>query len=101
MVALNTVITPALKAEGLAREVVRTLQQMRKEAGFEVSDRIHTTYQTADAGLAAAIQQHADAIGQETLSLRLDAAEPAAGAYVATADLDGAGVTLGVRRAGA
>ncbi len=100
VVALNTVITPALKAEGLAREVVRTIQQMRKDAGFEVSDRIHTTYQTEDAGLAEAIELHAAAIRQETLSLSLDAAGPAAGAYVATVDLDGAGVTMAVRRAG-
>ncbi|MBE2232661.1 MAG: isoleucine--tRNA ligase [Anaerolinea sp.] len=101
VVALNTVITPELKAEGLARELVRQLQQMRKEAGFEVSDRIHATYQTEDAELAAAIGQHAAAIRQETLSLSLDAAGPAADAYVATTDLDGAGVTVGVRRAAA
>jgi isoleucyl-tRNA synthetase len=88
-----------LKAEGLAREVVRQIQQMRKDAGFEVSDRIHATYETDDVGLAAAIQQHADAIRQETLCLRLDASGPHAGAYVAAGDFDGAGVTMGVRRA--
>jgi isoleucyl-tRNA synthetase len=99
VVALDTVITPELKAEGLAREVVRHVQQMRKDAGFELSDRIQTTYQTSDAGLAAAIQQYAGYIQQETLSLSLDAAEPAAGSFVQTGDFDGAVVAVGIRRA--
>ncbi len=100
VVALDTVITPELKAEGLAREVVRHVQQMRKDADFQLSDRIQATYQTADAGLAAAIQQYGGYIQQETLSLSLDAGEPAADAYVATGDFDGAVVTVGIRRAG-
>ncbi len=99
VVALDTVITPELKAEGLAREVVRHIQQMRKDAGFEVSDRIHATYDTDDAGLAAAVEQHADAIRQETLCLSLDASGPHADAFVAAGDFDGALVTVGVRRA--
>jgi isoleucyl-tRNA synthetase len=99
VVALDTVITPELKAEGLARELVRHIQQMRKDADFELSDRIHATYQTDDAGLAAASQQHAGYIQQETLSLSLDAAEPAAGAFVAAGDFDGALVTVSIRRA--
>jgi isoleucyl-tRNA synthetase len=99
VVALDTVITPELKAEGLAREVVRQIQQMRKDAGFELSDRIHATYETDDAGLDAAIRQHAEYIQQETLSLSLHASGPHAEAYVAAGDFDGAVVTVGVRRA--
>jgi isoleucyl-tRNA synthetase len=99
VVALDTVITPELKAEGLAREVVRHVQQMRKDAGFELSDRIHATYLTTDAGLAAAIQQYASYIQQETLSLSLEADELATDAFVAAADFDGAGVAVGIRRA--
>ncbi len=100
VVALDTVITPELKAEGLAREVVRHIQQMRKDAGFQLSDRIHATYQTADAELAAAVQQQVGYIQQETLSLSLDATEPAAGSFVQTGDFDGAVVTVGIQRAG-
>lgn len=99
VVALDTVITPELKAEGLAREVVRHIQQMRKDAGFELSDRIHATYDTDDSGLDAAIRQHAEYIQQETLSLSLHASGPHAEAYVAAGDFDGAVVTVGVRRA--
>jgi isoleucyl-tRNA synthetase len=100
VVALDTVITPELKAEGLGREVVRRIQQMRKDAGFELSDRIHTSYRTASAELAAAIAQLAEAIKQETLSLSLTAGSPVAGAYIDTGDVDGGEITLGVRLAG-
>jgi isoleucyl-tRNA synthetase len=101
VVALDTVITPELKAEGQAREVVRTIQQMRKDAGFQVSDRIYATYQTDDPGLAAAIQQHASVIQQETLSLSLDAVEPVADATSTAADFDGAVVVVAIRRVNA
>ena len=70
-VALDTIITPELKAEGLAREVVRRIQQMRKDAGFDLSDRIYTTYRTDSVDLAGVVMQLADSIKQETLSLSL------------------------------
>ncbi|MDW8317917.1 MAG: class I tRNA ligase family protein [Anaerolineae bacterium] len=101
VVALDTVVTPELRAEGLAREVVRRIQQMRKDAGFALSDRIHTTYATDDAELAAAIQAHAAYIQNETLSLSLIAGQPAAGAWTLAEELDGASLTLGVARAAA
>jgi isoleucyl-tRNA synthetase len=100
VVALDTVITPELKAEGLARAVVRRVQQMRKDAGFELSDRIHTTYQTTDAALSVAIQGQSDYIQQETLSLTLTVGDPALGAHVDSGDVDGAALTLGVVKAG-
>jgi isoleucyl-tRNA synthetase len=99
VVALDTTITPELRAEGLAREVVRRIQQMRKDAGLELSDRIHTTYQTGDDELATAVDQHADYIAQETLSLSLHRRDPVAGAYRETTQVDGEEITLGIRRA--
>lgn len=98
VVALDTVITPELKAEGLAREVVRRLQQMRKDAGLELSDRIHATYQTTDAELTAAIQQHMAYIQSETLSVSLALDDPTPGAYVDSGAIDGAMLTLGVSK---
>ena len=76
-VALDTMISSLLKAEGLARGVVRRIQQMRKDAGFDLSDRIHTTYRTDSVDLAGVMTQLADSIKQETLSLSLLAGEPA------------------------
>ncbi len=101
VVALDTIITPELKAEGLAREVVRRIQQMRKDAGFDLSDRIHTTYRTDSVDLAGVVTQLADSIKQETLSLSLLAGEPVEGAYTDTGDVDGDVITLAVSRASA
>ncbi|MCB0254824.1 MAG: isoleucine--tRNA ligase [Anaerolineae bacterium] len=100
VVALDTTITPALRQEGLAREVVRRLQQMRKDAGFELSDRIHTTWLTGDEDLAAAIEAQAAYIMQETLSLSLERSLPGSDAHSETAEIDEATVALGLTKAG-
>ena len=52
LVALDTQPTPALEAEGLAREVAHRLQTMRKTAGFEISDRVEASIGGDDATLA-------------------------------------------------
>ena len=69
-VRLETEITEPLKLEGLAREVVRVIQDRRKRMGFNVEDRIDTRY-VADGLLARAIERHADYIKTETLSVTL------------------------------
>jgi isoleucyl-tRNA synthetase len=96
-VAITTEITPELAAEGAAREVVRRIQEMRREAGFGLADRITTWYQ-ADAELSAVIETHAGYIKAETLSVELIAGEPGTGAHRAEQEIDGARVVLGVRR---
>src|SRR5205823_160453 len=48
LVVLDTAVTPELAAEGVARDVVRVVQQARRDAGFEVSDRITLTVLAAD-----------------------------------------------------
>ena len=68
---LDTEITEELRLEGLAREVVRVIQDRRKKLGLNVEDRIHTRYE-ADGMLLRAIQKHADYIKNETLSLTLE-----------------------------
>ncbi|MEO0107563.1 MAG: DUF5915 domain-containing protein [candidate division WOR-3 bacterium] len=67
LVALDTTITKELRHEGLARELVRRLQNLRKEAGFDVADRIQLRYQ-ATPELAAAITAFASYISQEVLA---------------------------------
>jgi isoleucyl-tRNA synthetase len=67
-VKLDTVITEELKLEGLAREVVRAIQDRRKKLGLNVEDRIDTRYD-ADGLLVRALQRHADYVKNETLSV--------------------------------
>ena len=98
LVALDTTLTPELLAEGLARELVRNIQDARKAAGFEIADRISVTLGGASAGVAAVVQQYGAYIRSETLAETLTLDEPAAGAHTETLDLDDAQVVLGVAR---
>jgi isoleucyl-tRNA synthetase len=66
--ALDLVITPELKAEGLSREVIRHIQAARKAAGLNVDDRIKASVTTEDAELTEAIRTHAHAITGEVLA---------------------------------
>jgi isoleucyl-tRNA synthetase len=96
-VAIDTTITSALRTEGLARELVRRLQVMRKDAGFNIEDRI-TTYSEAEGELAEAVATWADYIKAETLSIALVTAAPPPEAYTETHTIDGMTITLGVQR---
>jgi isoleucyl-tRNA synthetase len=68
--ALETTLTPELVKEGLAREFVRRVQDLRKTAGLEISDRIDVVYEASPL-LADAIGENADYIGNETLALSM------------------------------
>jgi isoleucyl-tRNA synthetase len=70
-VVLNTEVTPELEAEGLARDMVRAIQQARKDAGLNVSDRIRTTVTAAQTVLDALLA-NAELVKTETLTLELD-----------------------------
>ncbi|QTF71727.1 isoleucine--tRNA ligase [Arthrobacter woluwensis] len=72
-VVLNTEVTPELEAEGVARDIVRAIQQARKDAGLEVSDRIRTRV-GADQATVDALEAHRELVKGETLSLELDLA---------------------------
>ena len=70
VVALDTNLTPELVSEGLARELVNRIQNLRKDTSLEVTDRIHLTLQ-ADPTLLAAAETHRDFITTETLCTTL------------------------------
>ena len=67
-VSLDFEITPELKAEGLAREVIRAVQSARKKAGLNVDDRIKLSLNSDDEALNLAIKQFEDEIAKETLA---------------------------------
>ena len=94
VVALDTVLTDALLAEGLAREVVRRINDARKAAGFDISDRIATHY-LATPKLDAAILAFADYIKSETLSETLQTGD-AADAHTSSDEFDGEKLTIGL-----
>lgn len=90
-VLLNLQVTEELEREGTARDAIRHVQQARKDADLNVSDRISLKL-TADAESLAALEQHSDFIARETLALELDLIQG-----VAEGDLSiGAGGKLGI-----
>ena len=90
LAALNTALDDALIAEGLAREVVRRVQTLRKDADFDIADHIALRYEASDR-LAAAIAAHAAYIGAETLADQVEAGSAADGFTSATFGPDPAG----------
>jgi isoleucyl-tRNA synthetase len=67
-IALSLIITPELKREGMARDFVRQVQQLRKDADLEIEDRIRVFYVTDDAEVLAAIKDWDEYIRSETLA---------------------------------
>ncbi|MGY2128047.1 isoleucine--tRNA ligase [Blastococcus sp. SYSU DS0617] len=71
-VALDLTLTPELERAGLFREVVRLVQEARKNAGLEVSDRIELSW-TAEGAVAQAVEEHAEQLAAEVLAVRVQA----------------------------
>ena len=97
MVAVDATITPELAEEGLARELVHRIQNMRRSANFDLTDRIVTYYQGPDE-LGNVMTRHAAYIQLETLTEEIVHGEPVEGAETETAKIEGMEVVLGVRR---
>jgi isoleucyl-tRNA synthetase len=96
-VAIDSVITPELKLEGLAREFVRRVQDLRKTADFEISDRIRLVY-SATPKLTQAVNEFSKYIKNETLTLELVAGEPSPQMTQIVSEFDGETVKLGVEK---
>ena len=91
-VALDLELTKELRLEGMARELVRLVQDARKAAGLDVSDRISLGFETVGE-LAEAIGEHSSYICGETLATSLDGPQPD-GSYSSEAQVDGTSVKL-------
>jgi isoleucyl-tRNA synthetase len=93
--ALVTDLTPELVQEGLAREFVRRVQDLRKTADLDVADRIEL-FIDASKGLKSAIHAHREYITAETLTTNLLFDSPPAGAPTVEDSFDGEKVTVGL-----
>jgi len=95
-VALDTGLDDALIAEGTAREFVNRIQNMRKDAGFEVTDRINIYYKAPD-NVLAMLESMRAYIQNETLAARLSQGYQD-GEFSSTFDLNGTTVQAGIER---
>jgi isoleucyl-tRNA synthetase len=100
LIGLDTVLTPELELEGLAREVVSRVQRLRRDSGLDVADRIQLGVATGGR-LAAAVARHRDYVTGETLALRLtfEAAETHSLDHVAHVEIEGERAILGLTKA--
>ena len=94
-VVLDTNLSEELLEEGFVREIISKVQTMRKEAGFEVMDKIEITYEGTEKA-EKVFAANAETIGDETLALKVEKAAPAG--YVKEWKINGEKVTLGVER---
>ncbi|MBY0407624.1 MAG: isoleucine--tRNA ligase, partial [Rickettsiales bacterium] len=92
LVILDTTITPELEAEGIARDVVRMIQQARKDADLDVSDRIRLFVDAPEA-IAKAVAVHQAYVNEQTLSVMADA-KPEKPAFTAENTLDDQKITI-------
>ncbi|MBT3363604.1 MAG: isoleucine--tRNA ligase [Chloroflexi bacterium] len=97
VVALTTNVSQELADEGMARELVHRIQNMRKSAGFEIADHILTYYQGND-DVKRVMDGHNDYVKQETLSAELNAGPPSEEAYVQSYKIQDTEVILAVKR---
>jgi isoleucyl-tRNA synthetase len=93
--ALVTELTPELIQEGLAREFVRRVQDLRKSADLDVADRIEL-FVEASPGIKSAVEAHKDYITAETLTSNLVFGTPPEGASVTQDEFDGEKVSVGL-----
>ena len=96
-IALDITITDELKAEGVARELVNRIQNIRKESGFEVTDKIRVEIESKSI-VATALEQYADYIASQTLSLSVVGAEAPAGDFIIDSEIDEESLKIAVSK---
>lgn len=97
--AIDSRLTEELKREGMAREVVRHVQQLRKDADLQLEDRIILFLRTPSPALQAAIDAHRDYIAAETLTTAWATAPLGSGAAIADVKVDGMELHVELKKA--
>ncbi|AEE90871.1 Isoleucine--tRNA ligase [Tepidanaerobacter acetatoxydans Re1] len=96
-VVLDTTITPDLMLEGFARELVSKIQNMRKEAGFKVEDKI-CLYYLGDDIIDEVLEKHGEEIKTDTLSIAIERVFPPEDSFARECDINGHKVNIGVKQ---
>ena len=86
-VALDITLTDELRREGVARELINRIQNIRKDSGFEVTDKIRVEIEAKEL-VAGAIEHFADYIASQTLAVEVKASAEPAGEVVVDSDID-------------
>ncbi len=97
-VALDITITDELRREGVARELVNRIQNIRKESGFEVTDKIRVEIEATEL-TTPAVESFAEYIAQQTLALEVKASATPQGDKVVDSDIDESPLKIAVTKA--
>jgi isoleucyl-tRNA synthetase len=97
-VLIDARLTDALKREGMARDVIRQVQDLRKTADLQMEDRIELYLGTESDALRQAIAAHRDYIAAETLTVRWATAPLDGAAHRAEVKIDGQALTSMLRK---
>ena len=96
-VALDITVTDELRREGVARELINRIQNIRKDSGFEVTDKIRVEIESKPV-VAGAVEHFADYIASQTLAVGVRAAAEPQGAVVVDSDVDDEPLRIAVTR---
>ena len=97
IVVLDTVLTKELEEEGIARDVVRMVQQARREAGLHVSDQIQLAIAANDS-IRAALAKHQSYIAEQTLAHAISYGTAETGMFSQTGPVAGCDVTVSLQK---
>jgi len=95
-VAIDTTVTPELEIEGTARELINRIQQIRRESGLDVTDRIEVSWSSESDRIAAAFEVHAGVIAAEVLAVIISRGAETDGTAI---EIDGESVSIAISRA--
>ena len=96
-VALDITLTDELRAEGVARELINRIQNIRKDSGFEVTDKIRVEIEQKEL-VADAVARYADYIGSQTLAVEVKSSAEPQGEVVVATDIDEEPLRIAVTR---
>ena len=96
-VALDITLTDELRAEGVARELVNRIQNIRKDSGFEVTDKIRVEIEQIDL-VRPALEKFSDYIAAQTLAVEVKGTESPNGSFVAETDVDETPIRIAVTK---
>ena len=102
-IALDVTVTEALKQEGVARELINRIQNLRKSSGFDVTDKVNVRIfaDGADAEeIAASLANFSDYVAAQTLALSVEAAPLAEAGDAPEVEWNDATIKIGVQRSG-
>ncbi len=95
LIELDLTITPELELEGLARDLVRTIQQNRKDANLDLSDKIDLLIKTTSDSLKKAIENNVDYIKKQTLAISLKVADKIDSKFSFNDEFNGENIVVG------